>query len=65
MNDPDLIQLYQDLTASGEALARSVAMFVQSLPLAESDNPVQPPETPSETEPPPVKETEPPPGAED
>ena len=65
MNDLELIQLYQDLTASGEALARSVAMFVQSLPLTEPDDPVQPPTAPSETEPQPMEETEPPAGAED
>ena len=65
MNDLDLIQLYQDLTASGEALARSVAMFVQSLPLPEPDDPVQSPAAPSGTEPSPVPDIEPPPGAED
>jgi len=56
MNDLELIQLYQDLTASGEALARSVAMFVQSLPLTEPDDPVQPPTAPSETEPQPMED---------
>jgi hypothetical protein len=65
MNDLDLIQLYQDLTASRETLARSVAMFVQSLPLTEPDDPVQSLAAPSDTEPSPVEDTEPSPGAED
>jgi hypothetical protein len=30
MSELDLIHLYQDLTASSEMLARSVAIFVQS-----------------------------------
>ena len=43
MNDPELIQLYQDLTGSGEVLARSVAMFVQFLPLNGSGESPPPP----------------------
>jgi hypothetical protein len=48
MMEQDLIRLYQDLTASGEMLARSVAIFVESgLPLAAptdaTEEPVPPP----------------------
>ena len=65
MNDRDLIRLYQDLTGSGEGLARNVAMFVESLPFTEPDDPVQPPAVPSGTEPSPVENILPPRGAED
>jgi hypothetical protein len=65
MSDLELIQLYQELTASGEALARSVSMFVQSRPFLEREEPVPPSATPAEPTPPPLSEVEPPPGAED
>ena len=65
MNDLELIQLYQDLTAAGEALARSVVMFVQPSPLTEPNDAVQPPATASDAGTPPMEGTEPPPGAED
>jgi len=65
MNDPELIQLYQDLTGSGEVLARSVAMFVQFLPLNGSGESPPPPEPAPESLPPSMEGPEPPPGAED
>jgi hypothetical protein len=65
MSDLELIQLYQDLTASGETLARSVTMFVQSLPFIGPDDPALPPNVPTETVLSPESSIEPPPGAED
>ena len=65
MNDLELIQLYQELTASGEALARSVAIFVGSLPLAAPEDVVPAPAPPRDAAPAPTQDIEPPPGAED
>jgi hypothetical protein len=65
MSDLELMQLYQELTASGEALARSVTMFVQSLPLVGPDDPVPMAPLAEDLPHPPLADLEPPPGAED